>query len=487
MMKYTNLMSYLVESVWAIVPSVLERALSFVGNADLRISDFGFAEGQFNPKSTIHIPQSTIHNPQSNNSQSTIDNPQFEDDVMISGGVAIVNLHGSFSLRGGIDAECMRVYSYTDIERMMVQLASDARVSVVVLDIDSPGGTVSGIKEAVRGIEVYRQTGKKLLVYGSGLMCSAAYWLSSYADAIYVTPSAIVGSIGVYMIHISAERHLDKEGYKVTLIEAGKYKMEGTEYRDLPLETVERYREKVEKIYEEFLGIVVKNRNLSYEEREVWAEGRSFEGEEAYRVGLVDGVMTPVEFREKVLRVFYNTKINGHQKMETAMEFSKETAKETVTNAGQSGVSVEVADAVARVSFLEGELMERERVVSELKERVSNYEKRIETLENELNLLRSKNLELRFEAMMRENASRVNVAQREKFYEMFKKSESEETLALIEGLVSVLPDKATELVEGVEMRNPAPLPVPNSVKTLEEKKALIAELANKRIPVKKTN
>jgi len=463
-MKYTNLISYLAESVWGIVPSVLERALSFIGNADLRISDFGFAEGQFNP-------QSTIHNPQSNN-------PQSDDDVLISGGVAVVRLHGSFSLRGGIDAECMRVYSYTDIERMMVQLASDARVSVVVLDIDSPGGTVSGIKEAVRGIEVYRQSGKKLLVYVSGLMCSAAYWLSSYADAIYVTPSAVVGSIGVYMIHISAERHLDKEGYKVTLIEAGKYKMEGTEYRDLPSETVKRYREKVEKIYEEFLGIVVKNRKLSYEERDVWAEGRVFEGEEAVRVGLVDGVMTAVEFEEKVLKVFYNNSKIGFQKMETVME---------TTNVGQTVASVEMTDVMSRVSFLEGELMERERVISGLKESVSNYEKRVEMLESELNQLRSKNLEMRFEAMMRENASRVNAAQREKFYEMFKKSESEETLALIEGLVSVLPDKASELVEGVQLSNPAPLPVPNSVKTLEEKKALIAELANKRIFVKKTN
>jgi signal peptide peptidase SppA len=466
-MKYTNLMSYLLESVWGIVPSVLERALSFVANADLRISEVGF-----NPKSTINNLQSTINNPQSQNSQSII---EYGEDVLISGGVAVVKLHGSFSLRGGIDADCMRVYSYTDIERMMVRLASDARVSVVVLDIDSPGGTVSGIKEAVRGIEVYRQSGKKLLVYASGLMCSAAYWLSSYADEIYVTPSAVVGSIGVYMLHISVERHLDKEGYKVTLIEAGKYKMEGTEYRDLSAETLERYREKVEKNYEEFLGIVIKNRKLSYDERNMWAEGRVFEGEEAVRVGLVDGVMTPVEFRERVLSVYHKPKVKT---METAME---------ITNAGQGAVSVEVTDVAARVSFLEGELMERERVISGLKESVSLYEKRIETLESELNLLRSKHLEMRFEAMMRENASRVNAAQREKFYEMFKKSESEETLTLIEGLVSVLPDRASELVEGAQISNPAPLPVPTSVKTLEEKKAMIAELANRRVSMKKSN
>jgi len=503
-MKYANLFSYLVESVWAIVPSVLERALSFVLNADLRISDCGFrisdlrisdfglknANSVFNPQSTIHNPQS--NNPQSaiHNRQSTIhnrqsNNPQFEDDVMIDGGVAVVRLHGSFSLRGGIDAECMRVYSYTDIEQMMVRLANDERVSVVVLDIDSPGGTVSGIKEAVRGIEIYRQSGKKLLVYGSGLLCSAAYWLSSYADAIYVTPSAVVGSIGVYMIHISAERHLDKEGYKVTLIEAGKYKMEGTEYRDLSDETLGRYREKVEKIYEEFLGIVGKNRKLSYDEKEVWADGRSFEGEEAVRVGLVDGVMTPVEFRERVLSVYYKPKVE-FQKMENVIETVTEKKMETTT-VGQTVLSVDGTDLVGRVSFLEGELIERERVISGLKESISSYEKRVEMLENELNLLRSKNLEMRFEALMRENANRVNAAQREKFYEMFKKSESEETLALIQEFVSVLPDTGSELVEGVHISNPAPLPVPNSVKTLEEKKALIAEFANKRIPVKKTN
>jgi predicted RNase H-like nuclease (RuvC/YqgF family) len=172
--------------------------------------------------------------------------------------------------------------------------------------------------------------------------------------------------------------------------------------------------------------------------------------------------------------------------MENVIETVTEKKMETTT-VGQTVSSVDGTDLVVRVSFLEGELIERERVISGLKESISSYEKRVEMLENELNLLRSKNLEMRFEALMRENANRVNAAQREKFYEMFKKSESEETLALIQEFVSVLPDTGSELVEGVHISNPAPLPVPNSVKTLEEKKALIAEFANKRIPVKKTN
>jgi len=476
-MKYTNLFSYLVENVWGIVPSVLEQVLSFVANADFRNVDFGLRNVE------LGNVDFGLRNVELGNVEGSGDGDGgggelewedgFEDeDVMISRGVAVVRLHGSFSLRGGIDAECMRVYSYTEIERLMVELASDERVSVVVLDIDSPGGTVSGIKEAVRGIEVYRQSGKKLLVYGSGLICSAAYWLSSYADAIYVTPSAVVGSIGVYMIHVSAEKHLDKEGYKVTLIEAGKYKTEGTGYRDLPEETMKRYREKVEKIYDEFVGIVGKNRKLSYEEKEKWAEGRVFEGEEGVEVGLVDGVMTPVEFRKRVINQLKPIELQMEEKNVVSVEMNESAARN---------------EAAARMSFLESELMEREREISALKESVKGYEKRIETLESELTALRSKNLEMRFEAVMRENASRVNAAQREKFYEMFKKSESEDTLVLIEGLVSVLPDRASELVEGVQISNPAPLPVPNSVKTLEEKKAIIAELANKRVSMKKSN
>jgi hypothetical protein len=85
-MKYSNLISYLVESVWAIVPSVLERALSFVLNADLRnadlrisdlrISDLRISDFGLKNANSVFNPQSTIRNPQSNNPQSAIHNRQ---------------------------------------------------------------------------------------------------------------------------------------------------------------------------------------------------------------------------------------------------------------------------------------------------------------------------------------------------------------------------------------------------------------------------
>ena len=84
----------------------------------------------------------------------------------------------------------------------------------VILDIDSPGGTVAGTPEL--GAAVAALNGQKpVYAFSSGLMCSAAYWIASQAEAIYATPSARVGSIGVVQTVIDNSARLHAEGIKV--------------------------------------------------------------------------------------------------------------------------------------------------------------------------------------------------------------------------------------------------------------------------------
>lgn len=71
------------------------------------------------------------------------------------------------------------------------------QVQTVVLHVDSPGGEITGIQELASHIAAARGNGKRIVTYGEGMVCSAAYWLASASDYILLGPTAIAGSIGV--------------------------------------------------------------------------------------------------------------------------------------------------------------------------------------------------------------------------------------------------------------------------------------------------
>jgi signal peptide peptidase SppA len=103
---------------------------------------------------------------------------------------------------------------------------SDPNVAAIVIDIDSPGGSVEGVPELAAKIAAARGS-KPIVAVANAMAASAAYWLAAAADEIVVTPSGLVGSIGVYQMHVDASEAVADEGLKVTYISAGKYKTEG--------------------------------------------------------------------------------------------------------------------------------------------------------------------------------------------------------------------------------------------------------------------
>ncbi|MCF7675090.1 MAG: S49 family peptidase, partial [Akkermansiaceae bacterium] len=93
-------------------------------------------------------------------------------------------------------------------------------IKAVFLDIDSPGGTVAGTPELAAAVASLNER-KPVYAFSSGLMCSAAYWIASQARAIYATPSAQVGSIGVVQAVIDDSAALASEGIKVEVFSVG--------------------------------------------------------------------------------------------------------------------------------------------------------------------------------------------------------------------------------------------------------------------------
>lgn len=165
-------------------------------------------------------------------------------------------------------------------------------VSAVLFDVDSPGGTVTGVPELAAKIAAYRGT-KPMMSIANGLMASAAYWVGSAADEIMVTPSGEAGSIGVYTVHEDWSKSLEQDGVAVTPISAGKYKLEGAPWAPLGEEGTAKLQQRVDEVYAWFVKAVAAHRGDTQKAvREGYGEGRVLGAEEALKAKLVDRIGT---------------------------------------------------------------------------------------------------------------------------------------------------------------------------------------------------
>jgi len=205
------------------------------------------------------------------------------------GGVAVVHLDGVLTKNGDFWNEGTAMNEAKGAFRAALD---DPSVHSIVLHIDSPGGTVDGTQGLASAISSARGE-KPITAYSDGMMASAAYWIGSAADKIYISGDTVeVGSIGVVAAHVDMSRLEENFGVKVTEITAGKYKRIASMHAPLTEEGRSSIQDHVDHLYEVFVDDVAKNRRVSVEKALEMADGKLFVGQRAVNVGLVDGVAT---------------------------------------------------------------------------------------------------------------------------------------------------------------------------------------------------
>ncbi len=208
------------------------------------------------------------------------------------GGVAVLPLYGIVGHRlNQVDDISGPGGTSTEQFGQWFQAAlADPAVGTIVIDVDSPGGTVTGVAELATMI--YDARGQKpIIAIANSMAASAAYWIASAADELWVTPSGVVGSIGVYAMHEDLSEMEKRVGVATTLISAGKYKTEGHPHGPLDDEARSAMQERVDEIYAEFLSAVARHRDISAEDVESgYGQGRVLSARRAFRAGMVDRV-----------------------------------------------------------------------------------------------------------------------------------------------------------------------------------------------------
>lgn len=211
-------------------------------------------------------------------------------------GVAIIPVQGVIARRASMVNGSSQPRG-TSIERLDEQLSAaleDPAVRGIVLDIDSPGGSVSGVPEFAARV---RSSPKPVHALADGMMASAAYWIASGASKITATRAASVGSIGVYAVLDDMHRRYEAAGVHSTLIASGPRKGAGTPGTDVTEEHRASLRETVQAYAELFFADVGAARGLHGEDLDRVTTGQTWIGEQALSLGLVDALGT----REVVL------------------------------------------------------------------------------------------------------------------------------------------------------------------------------------------
>jgi signal peptide peptidase SppA len=208
------------------------------------------------------------------------------------GGIAVIPIYGVITQRGNMvdDVSGPGMVSTQIVTQMLRQAVADEAVSQILLDIDSPGGSVYGVSELGDAI-LSAHAQKPVVAIANSLAASAAYWIGSQAGEFYVTAGGEVGSIGVWQAHQDYSKAMDEAGVKTTLISAGKFKVEGNPYAPLDEEAQGFMQSRVEDYYAAFTKAVAKGRGVPITQvRDGMGQGRVLGADAALAQNMVDGI-----------------------------------------------------------------------------------------------------------------------------------------------------------------------------------------------------
>ena len=210
--------------------------------------------------------------------------------------VAVISLSGPIQsdsssgfLFGGsvITPESVR----TELERAR----NDAGVKAVVIQINSPGGSVAASQEIVNLLE---QVKKPVVISMSDLAASGAYYISAGTDKIVALPGSLVGSIGVISEMPNLKGLFDKLGIDMQVVIAGEHKDMYAGFRELTPEEKAILQDMTDQLYDQFVLVVAQGRHLSEDKVRELATGQLYTGTQAKQLGLVDelgGLQTAID------------------------------------------------------------------------------------------------------------------------------------------------------------------------------------------------
>jgi signal peptide peptidase SppA len=210
-----------------------------------------------------------------------------------AGQIALIPVMGTLTQR----PEIIRSEETRSTEAVAFEVKSavaDPNVDAVVLEIESPGGSVFGVPEAWEEIRKAAKV-KPVVAIANSVAASAAYYLMSAASEAWITPSGMVGSVGVFALHVDESKALEAAGERWDFIVAtdSPFKVEGNPTVPLTKEAREYLQRDVDRYMGMFVDHVAKGRGVSTSAvLKRFGGGRMLGAQDAVAAKMADGVGT---------------------------------------------------------------------------------------------------------------------------------------------------------------------------------------------------
>lgn len=227
----------------------------------------------------------------------------------------------------------MRTTSSVEIVRFLEEIKRNKAIKALVLEINSRGGSPFASKEIAEAI---KSVDKPTVAWIREMAASGGYWVASAAASIVAGSLSIVGSVGVASIRPDFSELLRKIGVDVDAVASGIHKLFGLPFRPLTSEEKQedrqRREEEIKTIQQAFVEEIKGNRQLTEEAIEEISSGKTYLGQEAKNLGLIDEVGGREKALEIVARkanitkfkvVDYSTKLERPKKWPLARLLSK--------------------------------------------------------------------------------------------------------------------------------------------------------------------
>ncbi|MDH5748785.1 MAG: signal peptide peptidase SppA [Rhodospirillales bacterium] len=174
-------------------------------------------------------------------------------------------------------------------DQALADVAEDDKVRALIVEINSPGGTVVGGESLFRHLRKVAESKPVVAVMGE-LATSAGYMTALGADRLFARSGTITGSIGVILQTADITGLLEKLGIKPEVVKSGPMKAQPNPFEPFSPQAREVALSVVLDIHEMFIDMVTDRRGLSRGDVTPMADGRIYTGRQALANGLIDAL-----------------------------------------------------------------------------------------------------------------------------------------------------------------------------------------------------
>lgn len=173
--------------------------------------------------------------------------------------------------------------------KVIKEIKDDEDIKALVLRVNSPGGSANASDEIL--YELFHLKKKKPIVVSMGdVAASGGYYISMAADSIFAMPTTITGSIGVLGMLPTFTKMANNVGIHSDIVRTHKNSGFYSATNGLSPDAKNIVYKSIDHTYDRFVGFVMKNRKMTYEQVDAVGGGRVWVGTKAKEIGLVDGL-----------------------------------------------------------------------------------------------------------------------------------------------------------------------------------------------------